>query len=89
MDNNPLRHFPEEVFGEILRTISISDYPDAYQGFEFHRGYCGNRSERPWEAIDDIDVGALQKECTVLATTTAEPSGPKEGDEERRGFLIL
>lgn len=49
---------------------------DGWLNAHLNGGKCGNRSERPWVDVDDVDVAALEKQCR-LPTTTEEPSGPK------------
>ncbi|XP_042858383.1 uncharacterized protein LOC122244523, partial [Penaeus japonicus] len=52
LDSNPMRHFPEEVFGDLLRNFSISDYPQSGKGISFYHNWIDCDCDFLWVAID-------------------------------------
>ncbi|XP_063589760.1 leucine-rich repeat-containing G-protein coupled receptor 4-like [Penaeus indicus] len=52
LDSNPMRHFPEDVFGDLLRNFSISDNPVSGKGISFYYNWIDCDCDFLWVAID-------------------------------------
>ncbi|XP_069984504.1 insulin-like growth factor-binding protein complex acid labile subunit [Penaeus vannamei] len=52
LDSNPMRRFPEDVFGDLLRNFSISDIPQAGKGISIYHNWIDCDCDFLWVAVD-------------------------------------